>query len=246
VPAIVAPQTDAALRIIATRAASLGAPLNLAGTHWMVGEERGRLVYRDECGLLDLPGPSLKGRHQFDNAGTAIAALRSADRLEIPAEALEAGLAKAAWPARLQQLTGGRLAALAPRGSEIWLDGAHNPAGARAIAAALGDLERQLPRPIVLVVGMLASKDCEGFLGHFTGLAHEVVAVPMHQDAGQPAETIAASAHRAGIPTRTSQCVADAIAAIADLDLQPAPRIVLTGSLYLAGEILAANGTPPV
>jgi dihydrofolate synthase / folylpolyglutamate synthase len=224
VPAIVAPQIDEALRIIATKAASLGAPLNVAGTRWVVGEEHGRLVYRDDCGLLDLPGPSLKGRHQFDNAGAAIAALRSVEGLNIPTEALEAGLAKAAWPARLQQLTRGRLAAAAPRGSEIWLDGAHNPAGAHAVAVALGDLERQLPRPILLVVGMLATKDCEGFLGHFTSLAHEVIAVPMHQETRQPPETIAAAADRAGIPAQTSQSVADAITAIADLDLEPTPH----------------------
>src|SRR5207244_9705881 len=128
--------------------------------------------------LLDLPAPKLYGRHQFENAGVAIAALRAA-ALKLPTAAFEAGIAKADWPARMQRLAQGALAALIAPGSELWLDGGHNADGSRAIANALADLEERVSRPLVLVVGMLATKDCEGFLKNFSGLARRIVAVPL-------------------------------------------------------------------
>ena len=151
----------------------------IAGEDWTATEERGRLVYQDEAGLLDLPAPKLYGRHQFENAGLAIAALRAIKPFKIAPAAYEAGMVKADWPARLQRLAAGRLVELAPAGSELWLDGGHNPDGGRAIAAALADLEERVSRPLVLIVGMLASKDCAGFLSNFTGLARRMIAVPV-------------------------------------------------------------------
>ena len=117
--------------------------------------------------------------HAFENAGLAIAALRTAKPFAIPAAAFEAGMTKADWPARLQRLGQGPLVELAPSGSELWLDGGHNPDGGRAVAAALADLEERVSRPLILVVGMLASKDCEGFLRNFAGLARRLIAVPV-------------------------------------------------------------------
>ncbi len=246
VPVVVAPQRPEALAVIEHRAAALHAPLHVAGEHWNVHQEHGRLVYQDDDGLLDLPAPKLQGRHQFDNAGVAIAALRVAGQA-LALTAFESGLMRADWPARLQLLSQGSLAALAPSGSELWLDGGHNPDGARAIAAALGDLEERVPRPLVLIVGMLSTKDCEGFLRNFAGLARRLIAVPIpRQEKTLPPEIIADTARAAGIPAESRDDIPAALAAIARLDLAPPPRILITGSLYLAGEVLALNETPPV
>src|SRR6185437_13383040 len=159
----------------------------------------GRLVYQDETGLLDLPAPRLYGRHQFENAGLAIAALRAAG-FRIAAPAYEAGIVAADWPARLHRLGQGPLADLAPAGSELWLDGGHNPDGGRAVAAALADLEERVSRPLVLIVGMLSNKDCEGFLANFTGLARRLIAVPVPgAESGRSAEAVAECARGIGL-----------------------------------------------
>ena len=245
VPAVIAPQNPAALAVIERQAQKLRAPLKVAGEHWNVHLERGRLVYQDDDGLLDLPAPRLNGRHQLDNAGAAIAALR-ASGLSIPTSAFETGMQKAEWPARLQHLTSGALKALAPPDSELWLDGGHNADGGRALAAALGDLEERVPRPLVLIVGMLATKDSAGFLRNFSGIARRIIAVPIpNQEKTLSGETVAEAARAAGIPAESRATLHDALAAAHALQLTPAPRILIAGSLYLAGEVLALNGTPP-
>jgi len=244
VPAVIASQAREALAVIERQAARLRAPLAIAGESWTATEERGRLVYQDDDGLLDLPAPKLYGRHQFENAGAAIAALRRAG-LKLPAAAFEAGMIRVDWPARMQRLSQGRLAALLPAQSELWLDGGHNADGGRAIAAALADLEERVPRPLVLIVGMLATKDSAGFLKHFSGLARRVIAVPIANDKAVPAATLAGVARDIGIPALARDDVESAIDIAGKLDLEPAPRVLITGSLYLAGEVLAANGTPP-
>jgi dihydrofolate synthase/folylpolyglutamate synthase len=245
-PAIVAAQARAALAVIERQAARLNAPLKIAGEDWTATEERRRLVYQDESGLLDLPAPKLYGRHQFENAGLAIAALRAIKPFKIAPAAYEAGMVKADWPARLQRLAAGRLVELAPIGSELWLDGGHNPDGGRAIAAALADLEERVSRPLVLIVGMLASKDCEGFLSNFTGLARRMIAVPvLGAEKGLSAEAVADAARAIGLPATSRDNLDEALDAVRKLDLDPPPRILITGSLYLAGEVLRKNGTPP-
>jgi dihydrofolate synthase/folylpolyglutamate synthase len=245
-PAIVAAQSRDALAVIERQAARVGAPLRIAGEDWTATEERGRLVYQDEAGLLDLPPPRLYGRHQFENAGLAIAALRAIKPLRLAPAAYEAGMAKADWPARMQRLSHGALAALAPAGSELWLDGGHNPDGGRAIAAALADLEERVSRPLVLIVGMMASKDCQGFLRNFTGLARRMIAVPIPDvEKGMSAEAVADAARAIGLPATSRDNLAEALEAARKLDLDPPPRILITGSLYLAGEVLRQNGTLP-
>ncbi len=244
VPAVIAGQARGALAVIERQAARLKAPLAIAGEHWTATEERGRLVYQDGDGLLDLPAPKLYGRHQYENAGAAVAALRVAG-LKLPAAAFEAGMTRVDWPARMQRLSRGRLAALAPPESELWLDGGHNVDGGQAIAAALADLEERVSRPLVLIVGMLATKDSAGFLKNFSGLARRVIAVPIHQDKAVPPAALAEIAGLVGIPALTRDDLDGAIAVAGKLDLHPAPRILITGSLYLAGEVLAQNGTPP-
>jgi dihydrofolate synthase / folylpolyglutamate synthase len=244
VPAVLGPQSREALRVIEDVAARLSAPVKAAGQQWMASEERGRLVYQDESGLVDLPAPRLAGRHQFDNAGTAIATLRTID-IKLPAAAFEEGIVRAEWPARFQRITQGRLLALVPPGSELWLDGGHNPDGGRAVAATLADLEERVSRPLVLVLGMLGNKDFNGFIRNFSGLARRVITVPIHQDTALAADVLAEAVRRIGIPAEPREGVAEALAAIVRRDLSPAPRILITGSLYLAGEVLALNDTPP-
>ena len=245
-PAIIAAQDRDALAVIERQAARLGAPLKVAGEDWTATEERGRLVYQDEAGLLDLPAPRLYGRHQFENAGLAIAALRTIGQFKLPSPAYDAGIGKAEWPARLQRLGHGQLVERAPAGSELWLDGGHNPDGGRAIAAALADLEERVSRPLVLIVGMLASKDCEGFLRNFAGLARRMIAVPVPgAEKGLAAETVAGAARAIGLSATSRDNLAEALDAARKLDLDPPPRILITGSLYLAGEALRENGTLP-
>ena len=245
VPAVVAAQHRDALTVIERQATKLGVPLKVAGQDWTATEERGRLVYQDETGLLDLPAPKLYGRHQFENAGLAIAALRAA-RFRIAPAAYEAGIVAADWPARLHRLAQGALVERAPAGSELWLDGGHNPDGGRTIAAALADLEERVSRPLVLVVGMLRSKDCEGFLANFSGLARRLIAVPVPgAEAGLSAEEVAACARGIGLSATSRDNLSEALEAARKLDLEPPPRILITGSLYLAGEVLRENGTPP-
>jgi len=246
-PAIVAAQPREALAVIERQAARLSAPVAIAGEHFTVTNERGRLVYQDDAGLLDLPAPKLFGRHQFDNAGLAIATLRALKNdLSVPAAAFEQGMVRAEWPARFQRLAQGRLVALAPPGSELWLDGGHNPDGGRAVAAALADLEERVSRPLVMIVGMLQTKDASGFLHNFSGLAHRVIAVPIpDQPKSMTAEALAAAARGAGLGATSRDSVAEALAAVGELGLDPPPRILIAGSLYLAGEVLKDNGTPP-
>ncbi len=245
-PAIVAAQQRDALAAIERQAARLNVPLKIAGEDWTATEERGRLVYQDETGLLDLPAPKLYGRHQFENAGLAIATLRAIKPFKIAPAAYEAGMSKADWPARLQRLAQGRLVELITAGSELWLDGGHNPDGGRAIAAALADLEERVSRPLVLIVGMLASKDCQGFLSNFTGLARRLIAVPVPgAEKGMSAETVADAARAIGLPATSRDNLDEALDAARKLDLDPPPRILITGSLYLAGEVLRQNGTLP-
>jgi dihydrofolate synthase / folylpolyglutamate synthase len=245
-PVIVAAQPRDALAVIERRAARLDAPLKIAGEDWTATEERGRLVFQDESGLLDLPAPKLYGRHQFENAGLAIATLRAVRALKIAPAAFETGLTKADWPARLHRLAQGKLVSLTPPGGELWLDGGHNPDGGRAIAAALADLEERVSRPLVLIVGMLASKDCEGFLRNFTGLARRLIAVPVPSaEKGLSAEAVAAAARAIGLAATSRDNLDEAFDAVRKLDLEPPPRILITGSLYLAGDALRENGTLP-
>jgi len=245
-PAVVAAQPRDALAVIERQAARVSAPLKIAGEDWTATEERGRLVFQDESGLLDLPPPKLYGRHQFENAGLAIATLRAIKTLKISPAAFEVGVAKADWPARMQRLGQGKLTALAPPGSELWLDGGHNPEGGRAVAAALADLEERVSRPLVLIVGMMATKDTEGFLRNFTGLARRMIAVPIpNVEKAMSAEAVADAARAIGLPATSRDNLAEALDAARKLDLDPPPRILITGSLYLAGEVLRENSTLP-
>jgi dihydrofolate synthase/folylpolyglutamate synthase len=240
-PAIVSRQSDAALGVIEARARELGAAVLAGGQSWDVFEQHGRLIFQDEDCLLDLPLPRLFGRHQFDNAGAAIAAARSLEGFHISEEAIAKGISAAVWPARLERLSPGKLHDLAPAGSEIWVDGGHNPAAGEAVARALADLEERVSSPIHLIVGMLSTKDASGFLRHFQGLTElaATVEIPGRQ-AAYKAEELASIANRAGIEAAPAGSLEAAFARIRRRAAGPV-RIMVTGSLYLAGHALEAN-----
>jgi dihydrofolate synthase / folylpolyglutamate synthase len=240
-PVVVARQPVEALRPIEREALRARAPLILQDRDFHVREENGRLVYEDEAGLLDLPMPRLPGRHQAQNAATAIAALR-AGFPGLAARDFERGLSEADWPARLQVLARGRLVELAPRGAELWLDGGHNEAGGRAAAEAMADFEERSPKPLVLVCGMLSTKDSERFLASFRGLAQEVLAVSFAGESARPAAEIAAAARRVGLQAAALDDVEQALTFLAARSWTRAPRILIAGSLHLAGEVLERNG----
>ncbi len=246
VPVICAEQAPEAMAVIEAQASRLRAPLFAAGQQWHVGVERGRLVYQDDRGLMDLAAPKLFGRHQFDNAGLAIATLRAIDAFRISAGAFEAGIVNAEWPARMQRLASGALVDLAPAGSDVWLDGGHNAEGGRVTAAALGDLEERVPRPLVIIAGMMGNKDASGFLANFAGLTRHIIAVPIPaQDNAMPPDRLADAVRQFGMRVEIAASVDAALRALASLAYEVPPRILITGSLYLAGHVLAANGTPP-
>lgn len=246
VPVICAEQSAEAMAVIEQTAKNLRAPLHAATQDWHVHVERGRLVYQDERGLFDLAAPRLFGRHQFDNAGLAIATLRAVDRFKIEPSAFERGIARTEWPARMQRLTSGALVNAAPPDAEIWLDGGHNPDGGRVVAAALGDLEERVSRPLVVIAGMMGNKDATGFLANFAGLTRHIIAVKIpDQDNAMPPDVLADAARHLGMRVETAASVESALQAIGNLSYEIPPRILVTGSLYLAGHVLSENGTLP-
>jgi dihydrofolate synthase/folylpolyglutamate synthase len=242
VPAILAEQDQNALAVLEAQANRLAVPVIVGGQDFATREENGRFVYEDERGLLDLPLPRLVGRHQQLNAGIAIAAMRRFDSW-IPVSAIEGGLTRVEWPARLQRLKRGRIADLAPCEAEIWLDGGHNADGGRALAQVMADLEEKSPRPLVLICGTLATKATQAFLRPFKGLAQEVIAVPISGDHyGRLPADVAYAAQQEGIPAAASESVGSALEYLSARDWSAPPRILITGSLYLAGEVLRLDG----
>lgn len=234
VPCVVGPQEPEGLAVIEAKAARLGAPLWVHGQHWNVSEERGRLVYQDETGLLDLPLPNLPGPHQIQNAGAAIAALRLLGRDEAAAEA---AVTRAVWPARMQRLRHSPLADSAP-GVELWLDGGHNPAGGEAVAATLA---RMPARETHLICGMLNTKDVKGYMRPLAAHAAKLWAVPIPGEPNTlPAETTRDAAREAGLQAEAAGSVTEALARIAAVN--PQARVLICGSLYLAGQVLRENG----
>ena len=246
VPVVCAEQFPEAMAVVEAQASRMRAPLHAAGQQWHVSVERGRLVYQDDRGLMDLAAPKLFGRHQFDNAGLAIATLRAQSAFKIDPAAFEAGIVNAEWPARMQRLTSGKLVDQGPKGSEIWLDGGHNAEGGRVAAAALGDLEERVSRPLVVIAGMMANKDAESFLANFAGLTRHIMAVQIPgRNNAMPPDRLADAARALGMRVEISASVEAALQTLSRLAYEVAPRILITGSLYLAGHVLAANGTPP-
>ena len=241
VAVVVARQTAEALDVIEQVAADRAATAIIAGRDFDAYEQTGRLVFQDAEQVLDLPLPALVGRHQIGNAATAIAAaLALPPGLVPPVEAIERGMQSVRWPARMQRLVGGVLNEGGVAGDELWLDGAHNVAGSHVLAETLADLDQRAPKPCYLIVGMMATKDAPGYLASFRGLVRHAVTVPLPSSPEQPRTPadLAAIAVAAGVPATASTDVRAALALLRQRD-GGAKRIVICGSLYLAGHVLA-------
>ena len=193
--------------------------------------------------MFDLPLPKLIGTHQIVNAGTAIAALKFLVPQRHQAR-IAAGLSQVQWPARLQNLSRGRLIEKLPKGAELWLDGGHNAEGGRVLADAMGAMTDQQDRPLILICGTLSNKDTGAFLKPFKGLAQCVIGVPIPDaPATRTALEIAAIARGQDLPACACHCIEDALVLINALTWQHAPRVLIAGSLYLAGHVLKEDGT---
>jgi dihydrofolate synthase/folylpolyglutamate synthase len=246
VPLVVGQQDDMPRDVILRRADALSAPAYVFGQDFFAHREHGRMVYQDSEGLLDLPLPKLIGRYQIDNAATAIAALRRAGSGWGRDAAIEKGLRNVEWPARLQRLTRGTLIDLAPKDAEVWLDGGHNPHGAMAVASAMADLEERGERSLYLICGMLRTKDAMGFLSPFRGLARHVATVQIPgEEMSLGAGELYDRARAVGLDAAPAEDIEDAMLQIAAWarvhPKEPPPRILICGSLYLAGEVLRDN-----
>jgi dihydrofolate synthase / folylpolyglutamate synthase len=240
-PAVIGVQPDEARAAIERVGERLRAELHISGQDWQAYEQHGRLVFQDENGLLDLPMPQLKGRHQIDNAGNAIAAIRLLNDPRITDRHIADGLKATSWPARMQRLGQGALSALVPADAELWLDGGHNPSAGRVLSQAFSELNDRHSRPLVLVWGMLNTKDVGSFIGCFAGIASRVVTITIPEEENAvPAETLAQSARAHGLAAETASSLEAALRQASST--VPAPRILICGSLYLAGRVLAAHG----
>ena len=240
VPCIVGRQREEVLAAIETRAYEVKAPLEVYGRDWLCFAQNGRLVYQDERGLLDLPLPRLAGSFQIDNAGIAIAALRSLKDGRITDQHLAEGLKRARWPARMQRLADGQLTRLISAQSELWLDGGHNASAGQAVAESFAQIEERSPKPLILILGMLKSKDAAGFIRPFKGLAQKVITLAIPEEANSYGpEELAVIVRGEGLPAEPGCSISDAIT---KASASSAPvRVLIMGSLYLAGHVLAQH-----
>jgi dihydrofolate synthase/folylpolyglutamate synthase len=241
VPAIIGPQVDEARDVLEAEAVRIGAPTFYYGQEWNTFEEHGRMVFQDQNGLLDLPLPGLIGRHQLANAGTAIATLRAVPDLFDDDAAIEQGVQSVTWPARMQRLSRGALIDRAGPGVEIWLDGGHNPHAAAALSQTFADMEERAPKPLYLILGMMQGKDPSAFLSEFKGLARHVSAVPIDGEATIAPAELYNAARELGLEADLAGDPLDALQQILARP-QESPRILICGSLYLAGSVLKKNG----
>lgn len=247
-PVVVGAQpTESALDVIVATAERLGSPALVYGQDFLAYEESGRMVYQDGDGLMDLPLPKLAGRHQVANAAAAIAAVKAAG-FALDHGAVESAMASVSWPGRMQRLPPGRLSSLVPEGAEVWLDGGHNPGAGLVVAEALTEQEERLSRPLFLICGMINTKDQTGYFRAFQGIARHVFTVPVTgSESGVPNDQLALRAVEAGLSAEPVHSVANALMLLRDTwdHREIAPRILIGGSLYLVGDVLGENGTPP-
>ena len=243
VPCIVGRQGAEALKVIEARAEEIGVPPHVFGRDFDVYEQHRRLIFQTASRLLDLPLPRLNGRHQIDNAGAAIATASVAFGDALTIQALEQGLTHAEWPARLERLGDGALYQYVGEGTEIWLDGGHNAAGGQAIAHALAEFEERVPRAVHLIWGMMETKDAHAFIAPFNGLVERVYTVPIPEEANAfSAEALAEIAASEGFDGTPTSGVALALMQSRAALGRPG-RVLICGSLYLAGHVLKLHGS---
>ncbi len=242
VPCVVGRQEQEAFQVIERRAEEIGARLHVAGRDFDMYEQHGRLIFQTPERLVDLPLPRLNGRHQIDNAGTAIAAASLLFGDGLTTRALEHGLTHAEWPARLERLATGGLHAYVADGTEIWLDGGHNAAGGRVTAHALAELDERVPRPVHLIFGMMDTKDAHAFIAPFKGLVERIYTVPISEEPNAfSAEALVEIALAEGFDVVATTGVPDALLR-SQAALQGPGRVLICGSLYLAGHTLKLHG----
>jgi dihydrofolate synthase/folylpolyglutamate synthase len=242
-PILIGGQSDLVRAVLEAEANKFSAQPRYYGQDFRAFTERGRLVFEDENQVMDLPMPALKGNHQTVNAGLAIAL---AKQMQLGPEAIAKGLETVRWPARMQKITSGSLAdKVTLAGGELWLDGGHNPQAGRALAAAIAAQEARAPRPLILVMAMLASKDTGGFLDSFKGLASGIITTHIPDHISLAPETLLELAGARGIKGHTADDLSSAIDAALLLgktqfkdEHDNPPRILICGSLYFAGEVL--------
>ena len=249
VPVFVGNQGEITQAVLDAEAGKHRAPIKFLGEDFQSYRQHGRLVFESDDVLMDLPPPGLPGSHQYQNAGLAIAVAR---HMQLPDAAISKGLETVRWPARLQVLTKGPLADMVTEiGGELWLDGGHNPHAARAVATTMAELEASSPRPLILVTGILANKDIGGFMDAYEGLASAVIGVTIDGHASLAPETLIEMAAARGLIGQVANNLTDATQRAIntgealsretkDQAITP-PRILICGSLYLAGQVLAEN-----
>jgi dihydrofolate synthase/folylpolyglutamate synthase len=242
-PVVIAPQPPEALAVFEARAAELAAPLCRHGREWTAEPRKNGMLFRDRLGERKLPLPALPGAHQIPNAGAALACLPFLEGFRIDEHVQIRGLCEVQWPARLQRLTRGPLATSLPPGWELWLDGGHNESAGEALAEFFGAQQAKEPgRPLHVIFGMLNTKDPVAFLKPLAPLTRDLQAVQIEGGhSSLAAEEAAAAARRAGIAAETAASVDAALARILARGGEPA-RVLICGSLYLAGVVLAENG----
>lgn len=231
---LIARQSEDVMAVIAARAAATHSPLTVMGVEFDAWAERGGMSFQDQERFLDLPAPHLAGPHQIANAGLAVAV---ALELDLPEAAIAEGLKGVRWPARMQRLTVGPYGTLARQAdAELWLDGGHNPHAARALADTLAERQAHAPRPLALIVGLLANKDAGGFFDALKKTGAHVLTVGFDGACADPA-ALAAVARGKGLG---AQACASTLEALSRALALGAGRVVICGSLYLAGEVLGA------
>lgn len=241
-PAFFGLQCDETLDILEQKAAELQAPAFIRGQDYDVFSQRGRLVYSSEDELLDLPLPrNLIGRHQIENAGLAIAVAQHLLKKRFDQAAVAEAMERAHWPARMQRLNAATYSPFLRKEDELWLDGGHNPAAATILADILGDLEERVSRPLHIIIGMMDGKDAEGFLAEFLGLASFVIAVPIpNEPNAMKADDLANLACQMGFEAESAASLTDALLISAE-GRHEGVRILICGSLYLAGHVLGSR-----
>jgi len=232
---LIARQSEEVMAAIGARALAVHSPLTVMGVDFDAWAERGGMAFQDQERFLDLPAPALVGPHQVANAGLAVAV---ALELDLPEAAIAQGLQAVRWPARLQRLTAGPYGdAARAADAELWVDGGHNPHAARALAEALAERQAKVPRPLALIVGILANKDAGGFFAALRDSGAAVFTVPFDGACADP-EALAAVARGHGLGATASASLPEALERALRLG---AGRVAICGSLYLAGEVLSAD-----
>lgn len=231
-------ENDAARDVLSDIADQRRSPMRIYAQDYQAYEEHERMVFQNEEGLMDLPKPALFGDFQLSNAATAIEAVHAAG-FKLDEKQVATAMKTVSWPARMQRLKTGELIKKAPEGAEIWLDGGHNPSAAHVVSKALQAMPK---RPLIIICGMINTKDALGFFTPFKALQPTVFTVPVKSsDAGVPAQILSETARKAGLPAEPMENVSAALKKIE----HNAPRILICGSLYLAGDVLWENHTPP-